>query len=81
MPMREGMKILLCSDGVWDQLPTARIAELLSLDGEPCTASRSIVLEAAEAGGERSDNATAVVIDVCRSEMPSRQQTPWISTL
>lgn len=80
MPMREGMKILLCSDGVWDQLPTARIAELLSLDGEPCTASRSIVLEAAEAGGERSDNATAVVIDVRRSEMPSRQQTPWIST-
>lgn len=80
MPMREGMKILLCSDGVWDQLPAARIAELLSLDGEPCTASRSIVLEAAEAGGERSDNATAVVIDVRRSEMPSRQQTPWIST-
>ena len=69
------MKILLCSDGVWDQLPTARIAELLSLDDGPRAASRGIALEAAEAGGERSDNATAVVIDVRRNELPSGQQT------
>ena len=79
VPMREGMKIVLCSDGVWGQLPQTRIAELLSLDGGPRAASHGIALEAAEAGGERSDNATAVVIDVRRNELPSRQQTPWIS--
>lgn len=79
VPMRDGMKVLLCSDGVWDQLPAARIAELLSRADDPRTAARGIVLEAAEAGGDRSDNATAVVIGVRRNEELGRQQTPWIS--
>ena len=79
VPMHDGMKVLLCSDGVWDQLPAARIAELLFRNDDPRAAARGIVLEAAEAGGGRSDNATAVVIGVRRNEELGRQQTPWIS--
>ena len=79
VPMRDGMKVLLCSDGVWDQLSAARLAELLSRTDDPRTAARGIVLEAAEAGGDRSDNATAVVIGVRRNEELGRQQTPWIA--
>lgn len=79
VPMRDGMKVLLCSDGVWDQLPAARLAELLSRADDPRAAARGIVFEATEAGGGRSDNATAVVIGVRRNEEMGRQQTPCIA--
>ncbi len=79
VPMRDGMKVLLCSDGVWDQLSATRLAELLSRTDDPRTAARGIVLEATEAGGDRSDNATAVVICVRRNEELGRQQTPCIA--
>lgn len=79
VPMREGTRVLLCSDGVWDQLSAARIAELLSRNDDPRAASHRIVLDAVEVGGSRSDNATAIVLDVRRRENLARQQTPHIS--
>ncbi|HLI83482.1 MAG TPA: protein phosphatase 2C domain-containing protein [Bryobacteraceae bacterium] len=58
---RPDAAILLCSDGVTDQLPSARVREIISrYDGDPARVARQIVEAANEAGGK--DNATALFV-------------------
>jgi PPM family protein phosphatase len=58
---RPDAAILLCSDGVTDQLTSARVREIIArYDGDPERVAREIVEAANEAGGK--DNATALFV-------------------
>jgi protein phosphatase len=59
---RDGDRLLLCSDGLFNELDDGRIAELLAEADEPTEAASRLAAEADAAGGR--DNITAVVVDV-----------------
>jgi serine/threonine protein phosphatase PrpC len=68
LPVEADDRILLCSDGLSDMVPEARIGEILAdSSGDPETPARNLVSAALDAGG--SDNVTVVVVDV-------KQETP-----
>ncbi len=54
-----GDRVLLCTDGVWETLDPARLAELLSAGENAPWIAETIAREAADRGG---DNATALVL-------------------
>jgi serine/threonine protein phosphatase PrpC len=62
VPVEEGDRILICSDGLTSMVSDERIAEILGQNDEPPTAARLLVEAALASGGE--DNVTVVVIDV-----------------
>lgn len=55
-------RFLLCSDGVYESLPRARLLELLAQRSEPQDSARRLIDAALNAGSQ--DNATALVLDV-----------------
>ncbi|WP_410566989.1 PP2C family protein-serine/threonine phosphatase [Amycolatopsis sp. cmx-4-61] len=59
---RPGDVLLLCSDGVTDQVPYARIREVLQWAATPDRQVRQLLADTEKAGGE--DNATAVIVQV-----------------
>lgn len=59
--VQPGDRLMLCSDGLTDVVPEARIADVLSLQ-DPRSAAARLVVEALGAGGP--DNVTCVVLDV-----------------
>jgi PPM family protein phosphatase len=69
----QGDRILLCSDGLTNELSDERIASTLRQLADPQEAARDLVRQARAAGG--SDNITVVVVDVVddggRSEQAS----------
>ena len=58
----QGDRILLCSDGLTNELSDERIASTLRQLADPQEAARDLVRQARAAGG--SDNITVVVVDV-----------------
>ncbi len=60
--LHEGDRILLCSDGLTNEIGDERIGEILGTEADPCDAARILVKAAVDHGG--SDNVTCVVIDV-----------------
>lgn len=58
----EGDRILLCSDGLTNELSDERIASILRQLADPQEAAHDLVRQARAAGG--SDNITVVVVDV-----------------
>lgn len=61
LDLREGDRVLLCSDGLTDLVAESRIAMLLDVE-DPEQAAVALVTEALEAGGR--DNVTCLVADV-----------------
>ncbi|HEY0185864.1 MAG TPA: protein phosphatase 2C domain-containing protein [Cellulomonas sp.] len=61
MPAHPGDRLLICSDGVTNELAPTDIAQVLSSSGGAAAAAGTLVRLAVEAGGR--DNATAVVVD------------------
>ena len=61
LDLREGDRLLLCSDGLTDLVDQARIAEVLRLS-DPHSAAAVLTQSALAAGGR--DNVTCVVLDV-----------------
>ncbi len=59
---RAGDVLLLCSDGVPDQVPYQRIREVLAWPAPPADQVRRLLADTESAGGR--DNATAVVVHV-----------------
>jgi serine/threonine protein phosphatase PrpC len=57
--LADGDQLLLCSDGLTEMVPHARIAEVLRQEGSADAACRALVELALEAGGK--DNVTVVV--------------------
>jgi PPM family protein phosphatase len=60
-PAAGGDRFLLCSDGLFTELPDEVIVSLLSL-GPPQQAAEALVLAANDAGGH--DNITVIVVDI-----------------
>ena len=77
VPVPAGTKVLLCTDGVWSQLPQERIVELLKACSDPYEAACRIVREAVEARGESSDNATALVIMARERDVDQGSKEPF----
>ncbi|TQL48490.1 protein phosphatase [Homoserinimonas aerilata] len=68
LPLRTGMRLLLCSDGLSKELDSARIREILCGDGTVAQVAEELVLRALDAGGR--DNVTVVVIEVVAAPQP-----------
>ncbi|WP_423917696.1 PP2C family protein-serine/threonine phosphatase [Frigoribacterium sp. 2-23] len=62
LPATDGMRLLVCSDGLTKELAPVHIAAILGAVGETAEAATALVDAAVEAGGR--DNVTAVVVDV-----------------
>lgn len=60
--LRTGDRVLLCSDGLSNEVSTEGIGRVLATVLDPTTAAQALVAQANEHGG--SDNITAVVVDV-----------------
>ncbi len=61
----DGDRLLLCSDGLFNELSVERITEILQDQDDPDVAARRLAAEAEAAGGR--DNITTVVVDVIGS--------------
>jgi protein phosphatase len=69
LPVRTGLRLLICSDGLTRELGVARIRDALDA-GEDALATANHLLEAAlDAGGR--DNVTIVIVDVVEAPEPS----------
>jgi protein phosphatase len=62
VPVVDGDRLLLCSDGLYGELDDEVIRAILTMNGQPEVAAR-VLVERANASGGR-DNITVVVIDV-----------------
>lgn len=75
--IKEGDRVLLCSDGLYSMVPDETIAEILAKIPDTSAATKELVDAANAAGGE--DNTTVLVIDVLgdgpESDQP-RSQAP-----
>ena len=61
LPAVGGDRFLLCSDGLFSELPDEEILPLLSA-GTPQQAAEALVMAANDVGGR--DNITAVIVDI-----------------
>lgn len=62
VPVVQGDRVLVCSDGLTVELPDERVSQVLLEHPDPQQAAHRLVAEALEAGGR--DNITVVVVDV-----------------
>jgi serine/threonine protein phosphatase PrpC len=62
LPMRPGMRLLLCSDGLTKEVDDRRIRRYLTESGAAAETADDLMDAALVAGGR--DNVTVVVIDV-----------------
>ncbi|HEY0215373.1 MAG TPA: protein phosphatase 2C domain-containing protein [Cellulomonas sp.] len=74
LPARAGDRMLICSDGVTNELSVDDLAQVLGGGADSGATATALVRLAVEAGGR--DNATAVVVDAHSSEDES---TGWLA--
>ena len=74
VPLSDGDRLLLCSDGVSEYVGEAEVGQILATQPSPARAAQRLVDLALERGGE--DNATALVIKVVEAG-----ETPVPATL
>ena len=60
--VQAGDRIMICSDGLWGELPDADIQEIMTTNTVPLDACQALIDRANEAGGR--DNTTLVIVDV-----------------
>jgi PPM family protein phosphatase len=72
--LEPGQQLLLCSDGLTDELNDQRIAEILSSESSPQAQVESLIQGALEAGGR--DNVTVVVVGDKNSAANPAQKGP-----
>jgi serine/threonine protein phosphatase PrpC len=70
VPLADGDRFLLCSDGITEYLPEPEIGEVLCSQPSPALAAQRLVELALERGG--GDNATAVVVRVLEAGESAR---------
>ena len=75
LPVRDGERLLICSDGLNNELGDPKIAMLLGGCTDPQEAAELLVAQACEAGGR--DNVTVVVVDVRLNIIPDDADTKW----
>lgn len=64
MPVHNGERLLLCSDGLSTEVPDELIRQALSVGGEPREVAAGLVALAKRAGGR--DNISVIVVEVVR---------------
>ena len=62
LPVVNGERLLICSDGLHSELPDEGIRATLTMSGKPESAAETLVQRAKDAGGR--DNISVIVIDV-----------------
>jgi serine/threonine protein phosphatase PrpC len=62
IPVRTGLRLLICSDGLTKELGVGRIREALDVGTSPAETANALVEAALEAGGR--DNVTVVIVEV-----------------
>jgi protein phosphatase len=67
----DGDRVLLCSDGLTNELTEDEIADVLAGDEDPDAAAEELVRLAVAHGG--NDNVTAVIVDVTNEHRPVKQ--------
>ena len=60
-PIEPDAQYLICSDGLYDMIPSAEIARILAREGSPQQKVESLIEAANLAGGK--DNVTAIVLE------------------
>lgn len=70
LPAQAGDRILVCTDGLTDEIDSERIAEILTTEADPRRAAAVLVREAVMSGGR--DNITAVVVDALEVDTAGR---------
>ena len=78
LPIEPDDRVLLCSDGLTDMVPEAKVGELLAAP-DPRGAAHALVNAALDAGG--ADNVTVVIVDVKESEERPRSDTQEMRSL
>lgn len=74
-PLHPGDRLMLCSDGLWDNLDDAHIVQELAR--QPVDKSvPAMVEQALKAGGRRSDNVTVIALEWQGEAAPSEARTP-----
>ncbi|HEX2688013.1 MAG TPA: protein phosphatase 2C domain-containing protein, partial [Kofleriaceae bacterium] len=76
VPLADGDRFLLCSDGISEYVPENEVGEVLTKQTSPARAAQRLVDLALERGG--GDNATAVVVRVLEAgetPLPAEQRT------
>jgi serine/threonine protein phosphatase PrpC len=76
--LREGDRLLLCSDGLTDMVREQEVAELLRSEHDPAAAAQRLVDAANDAGGV--DNITVVVVDLEEGGEPDEEPVAEGST-
>ncbi|UOE43963.1 PP2C family protein-serine/threonine phosphatase [Agromyces larvae] len=86
LPVTNGERLLLCSDGLTSEVSDEAIRATLTMSGRPESAAEALVARANEAGGR--DNITVVVVDVVAGGLtqafagePTSTSAPAESTL
>lgn len=74
-PAELGDRMLICSDGLTNEVSTERIRDVLNTEPDPQTAADVLIDEAVRAGAR--DNVTVVVVDAV--SVASRPGMPWAS--
>jgi serine/threonine protein phosphatase PrpC len=75
VPLADGDRFLLCSDGISEYVPEHEVGEVLSRQSSPARAAQRLIELALERGG--GDNATAVVVRVLEAgetPLPAEQR-------
>lgn len=62
MPIVDGQRLLLCSDGLTSEVPDSRIAARMRLGGDVQAVAEDLVAEANASGGR--DNITVIIVEV-----------------
>ena len=73
-PDPEATRLLVCTDGLTEEVPDEQIAVLLLTHDDPAAAADALVAAALDAGG--SDNVTVVVADPEPADPGRRPRTP-----
>ncbi|HUF84238.1 MAG TPA: Stp1/IreP family PP2C-type Ser/Thr phosphatase [Acidimicrobiia bacterium] len=74
LELRDGDRVLLCSDGLSGMVRTEEIAAILEREPDPQKAANELVDAANKAGGE--DNITVVLLDVVADDSPAAAVLP-----
>jgi PPM family protein phosphatase len=75
VPLADGDRFLLCSDGISEYVPENEVGEILTRQSSPARAAQRLIDVALERGG--GDNATAVVVRVLEAgetPLPAEQR-------
>ena len=70
LPALPFVRLLLCSDGVSGELSADRLGQILATVDDPAEAADALIAAVLE--GRAADNATAIVVDVRRTDPPHR---------